>query len=237
MYKNFRKEQYIREDLENEFEKFISSLRFSTLVIDENKRKFNLKKLLKREDTYILQILEKGWDREIELLKVYDLDKWKYGEYDPSISKYRLKSLPRDLKAVIREFIDYYHFTHNPNYEEYLRELKENLKPLNVDDEGRYVSKEQWLQAANDCDNPRFHGDSRAVIVDDCLVCINAAAAIENFEGFEEFRQKRKTRDPRKDGDLLYKACEVSNGSFKGHRVRYAEKDEILAQVEIIKGE
>lgn len=233
--KNFRKEQYIREDLENELTKFVSNFGISSYLVSDLKRKYHILDYFKKDDYYVFNVQEKGWDKQISILDMFEIDDWKVtGEYDPSTAKHKLKALPRELKAAIKEFIEFYRYTHDPHYEEKLQKMRDNMQLLSIDENDRVVTKAQWLEAADNCDDIRSHGDSRAVVIDDSTVCINASAAIEKFSGFEEFREKKKVRDPRKDGDLLYDACEVSNGTFKGHRVRYAERDEILAQIEML---
>ena len=230
--KNFRKEQYIREDLENEFAKLINSLRITDDIVNSDKRKLKLKSLTPVEDCYNVEYLDKGWDRSISILEMSDINEWKIGWSEQG--KYKMKALPRELKEIVLEFIDFYRYTHDPNYEQFMQELRDNLRVLREDEDGRIVTDGQWRQAADVCDDVRVYGESRAIVVDDSIVCINAAAAIENLPEFEELNGRKwdKSNDPRKMGNLVYKECEKSNGSFRGHRVRYAERDEILAQLE-----
>lgn len=236
--KNFRKEQYIREDLENELTKFVSNFGISSYLVSDLKRKYHVLDYFKKDDYYVFNVQEKGWDKQISILDMSEIDDWKVtGEYDPSTAKHKLKALPRELKAAIKEFIEFYRYTHDPHYEEKLQEMRDNMRLFNMDNEGRTVTEAQWREAADNCDDIRNKGDSRAVVVDDSIVCINGAAAIEQLPEFQEWEGKKRVvygYDPRKASNLLYDACEKSNGVYRGHRVRYAERDEILAQIETL---
>lgn len=107
----------------------------------------------------------------------------------------------------------------------------ENIIVLEVDENGRTTSLDDWKKAYEAAlSGERGMYERRAVYVDDVL-CIHASAAIEHLDCFEEYRSKAKERDPRKDCNLIYKACETTGGMFKDVYCRYAEPEEIEVEI------
>lgn len=96
-------------------------------------------------------------------------------------------------------------------------ESKIYVPSYNLNEVEKEVSKEDWEKAFKVAESYRFPNESRAVVMDSDLVFINAATALRYIEARE------------KDGDKLYKSCDLRNKRFMGHHWSYASKDNIRA--------
>lgn len=148
--------------------------------------------------------------------------------------------LPRDVKIAITEYNEYWDYWSDPNVRQYEKERLESLVFYPYYDQennsGRIVEVkdlEKILERVQKGEE-RQDGESRPVVVGGQLF-INASAAIESSDKFEGYKNdKENIRDPRKDGDKLYDACE-SGGTFWGKSVEYADAPTIIGWINILK--
>lgn len=88
------------------------------------------------------------------------------------------------------------------------------IPSYNFNEIEREVTKEDWEKAAKVAEVYRFPNESRAVVMDEDLIFINASAALRYIEARI------------KDGDKLYKSCD-KNKKYLGHYWKYASKEQI----------
>ena len=89
-------------------------------------------------------------------------------------------------------------------------------KVYRYDEHERIVTKKDWERCYEVAETYRFFHESRAVVMDDERVFINAACGLRFCES-----------DPR-SGDKVYERCEgIYRSKFAGARWRYAKKEEI----------
>ena len=89
-------------------------------------------------------------------------------------------------------------------------------KVYKYDEHERVVTKEDWEKCYKLAETYRFFHESRAVVMDDEMVFINAACGLRYCEA-----------DPR-NGDKVYERCEgIYRSKYAGAKWRYAKKDEI----------
>ena len=152
---------------------------------------------------------------------------------------------PEDTKVVMKEQ-SYFASSKSRKLPKEIRDILKLINDLPEDDSdkrlvpegegGRHVSIQEWKEAAELADTPRPKGESRAVIVDGVDICINAAAAIETLAVFESYRESPDyQRDPRKDGDILYRRCETTH-RFQEAIVFYASREDIESKIAHLEG-
>lgn len=146
-----------------------------------------------------------------------------------SVSQRPVRKLPKSLGETLKAYIEYWAFINNPNRNALELERKNRLQLFDIEEHGRVVSDETWkiLIKRVLSGKQRLNNEQRAVIIDNILCC-NASAAIEYLPEFEDYRRHSTNRNPRKDGDLLYKACESKSHKYKGHKVYYATANDII---------
>lgn len=94
----------------------------------------------------------------------------------------------------------------------------------NLDEVEREVTREDWERAAKVANSYRFPNESRAVVMDEDLVFINASAAM------------RYMNSRIKDCDKIYKSCD-NNKKYLGHHWSYASKETIDRIIEFFEKE
>jgi len=113
------------------------------------------------------------------------------------------------------------------------------LVSYNKDEYGHEVSRYDWEKAKIEAAKPnRVYGEHRAVVQDvhipgqPEIIYINAAAAMRAIKDYTELNRMDGERDPAKDGDKLYKACD-SNGKITigGYHWYYATPDDVQKKI------
>lgn len=243
MKNRFKQLEQLEEQIISSFNSLINcKLDNYTLYLYDgwNEKLYNIEnlsfKIIRNDETKHLELHlpdEKGWrDIKIDLRKMVVDDwclKYKANSYFDTNKK---RKLPKEIRRAIEEYREYWKFQENPNKDEIEQQELQNIRAYAYDENGRKVTKQMWLALAEVADTPRVKGESRAVFIDNQLVC-NASAAIECLEIFEDYRNGNRKIDPRKLGDKLYAACE-SDRYFQGSFVCYASEEEIRAYAENI---
>lgn len=151
--------------------------------------------------------------------------------------------LPHKLKKLITEYKEYWEYYSDPEVEKMEQERLDGLVAHPTYDQwnnnGRVVTvRDLELQLEKVLHNEdRIDGESRAVVVDNSRLFINASAALEQTDNFDEYKKYKEdgdgaiTRDPRKDGDKVYDVCEAGGGVFLGTYFTYAEAPELRAWI------
>lgn len=88
------------------------------------------------------------------------------------------------------------------------------MQRYNLDENRKIVLRQNWKHMYDVADTDREYHESRAIILNDELIFINASAALVYLE-----------QNP-KMGHLVYRACE-DHKKYKKSDFRYATKDEI----------
>lgn len=116
---------------------------------------------------------------------------------------------------------------------------EKELASYNKDEDGNEVTLHQWKIAQKEAaKNERSHREHRAVVQDISepgapeIVYINAAAAMRAIKDYTIYNKMDGTRDPAKDGDKLYDACD-SKGKieFCGYNWYYATPEDIQKKI------
>ena len=114
------------------------------------------------------------------------------------------------------------------------------LASYNKDENGNEVTLRQWKIAQREAaKNERPHREHRAVVQDISepgapeIIYINAAAAMRAIKDYTIYNKMDGTRDPAKDGDKLYDACD-SKGEieFCGYKWYYATPEDIQKKID-----
>lgn len=95
------------------------------------------------------------------------------------------------------------------------KKIARTIPHYSENEEGKEVTLEDWKEAYRVADEYRFPNESRAVVMDNKCVFINASAGCRYIE-----------INP-KQCDKVYKSAEGKIGKFMGHKWKYASKDVI----------
>lgn len=146
-------------------------------------------------------------------------------EFEDGITKkFGVSLIDKMFEDIPEDFIDYINGVREESEAKRKAYLDtfDDRKPIKkadvcyFDRDQKEVTEEDWKRAYEVAGKYRFYHESRAVVMDNSMIFINAAAALRYIESRPE------------DGDKLYQVCEKGKGRFLSHRWRYASKEDIM---------